>query len=212
MGYIYLINNNVNNKKYIGQTIKSIEQRWKEHIHKMHLCNDRPLYKAMEKYGLHNFTITLIEEVDEILLNEREKYWIQYYDSFNKGYNATLGGEGTISFSYSDEEVINKYNELKTVHKVAEFYNCDDETISIRLHRNNINPILEHNKNMGKKVKMIDPEHIIKDMEFDTQGEAAQWLIDNGYSTGTRNSGSAGIGKCINHIRPTYCGFIWERI
>ena len=66
MSYIYKITNDINNKIYIGKTDFSIEKRFKEH------CRDacktrneqRPLYAAMQKYGIDHFNITLIEETD----------------------------------------------------------------------------------------------------------------------------------------------------
>ena len=51
MGYIYIIKNNVNSKVYIGQTKKSIEERWKEHIYSSTYRN-QILYMAMRKYGV----------------------------------------------------------------------------------------------------------------------------------------------------------------
>lgn len=46
----------------------------------------------MNKYGISNFTFEIIEECDKQSLNEREIYWIEYYDSFHNGYNMTIGG------------------------------------------------------------------------------------------------------------------------
>lgn len=73
MGYIYKIVNDINNKIYIGKTEFNIEKRFKEH------CQDskkgyenRPLYKAMNKYGIEHFSIEKIEECNN--LEEREKY------------------------------------------------------------------------------------------------------------------------------------------
>lgn len=87
---IYKITNNLNNKCYIGQSL-IIEERWKEH--KRNAWNKiTPLYKAIRKYGLKNFTFSIIEECDSELLNDREKYWISYYNSFNNGYNNNKGG------------------------------------------------------------------------------------------------------------------------
>jgi len=53
------------------------------------------LYKAFNKYGIENFTFEEIEQVDNSILDEREKYWIEYYDSYFNGYNSTLGGRAT---------------------------------------------------------------------------------------------------------------------
>lgn len=76
MGYIYKITNNINGKVYIGQTIKTVEKRFRQHINN----SNKPyfsqiiLYKAMNKYGIENFSVEKIEEIDNSLLNEREKY------------------------------------------------------------------------------------------------------------------------------------------
>lgn len=76
MGYIYVITNQINDKQYIGQTVNTIKRRWQEHI-----CSSRqkstrtyPLYNAMNKYGIENFTIKQIEECSYEILNEREQY------------------------------------------------------------------------------------------------------------------------------------------
>lgn len=99
MGYIYKITNTINNKLYIGKTIKTIQERWNEHIKKAKEHPNRYLYDAINHYGIDNFTIEQIEECDNEILNEREIYWISYYNTYylsdnSKGYNMTLGGEG----------------------------------------------------------------------------------------------------------------------
>ena len=75
MGYIYCITNLINGKKYIGQTVRSIQDRFKDHSHQAYRPeNDsRPICRAIRKYGIENFSIEQIEEVENDLLNEREK-------------------------------------------------------------------------------------------------------------------------------------------
>lgn len=97
---IYIITNEVNSKCYIGKSEISIEGRWKDHINKLksnkHINrNSKPdkLQKAWNKYGEDNFTFDILEECLPEECNEREIYWIAYYDSFKNGYNQTLGGE-----------------------------------------------------------------------------------------------------------------------
>ena len=104
MGFIYLIINNVNNKKYVGQTIGSIQERWNQHLRATREKGSRHLYDAIKKYGYQSFSIQKIEEVPNEQLNERECFWISYYDSFKNGYNMTSGGEGGYYYS-SDEEI-----------------------------------------------------------------------------------------------------------
>ena len=96
MGFIYKITNQINNKVYIGLTTTTIKNRWKEHIGAIGRYKDkRPLYAAMSKYGIDNFSIEELEECDDLILAEREIYWIDYYNSYYNGYNATFGGDGT---------------------------------------------------------------------------------------------------------------------
>lgn len=94
-GVVYCIENIVNNKKYIGQTIQPLETRWKEHwTHTKHY--DFPLYRAMRKYGIKNFTIRIIDEADsENELNSKETYWIHNMNTLcPHGYNALDGQPG----------------------------------------------------------------------------------------------------------------------
>lgn len=89
---IYKITNLINGKCYIGQTTNS-KRRFSEHRAKGYGSeNNKVLYYAFDKYGLNNFSFEVIEEQIENY-NEREKYWIRYYDSFENGYNQTEGGE-----------------------------------------------------------------------------------------------------------------------
>lgn len=84
---IYKIVNQINGKVYIGQTIH-FQRRWSEHKAKAMESNPtRKLYKAMKEYGIENFSFEIVEccEIEE--LNERELYWIDYYDSIDNGYN-----------------------------------------------------------------------------------------------------------------------------
>ena len=96
MGYIYCITNQINNKQYIGKTLSTVKKRFKEHCRdskKNKLCN-RPLYLAMRKYGIENFSVETLEEVNNPSdLAIREQFWITKRKTYGKtGYNATIGG------------------------------------------------------------------------------------------------------------------------
>ena len=75
MGYIYLITNNVNGNKYVGKTELSIEERWGQHIKdsKKEKCEIRPLYRAIRKYGVENFSIKEIDTGQGEELNNKEQ-------------------------------------------------------------------------------------------------------------------------------------------
>ena len=92
---IYKITNKLNNKVYIGQTIKSIESRFKQHLNSMK-C---PLLsKAIKKYGKENFKIEPIDTAISINeLNNKEIYWIHFYNCLApNGYNLESGGKNKI--------------------------------------------------------------------------------------------------------------------
>lgn len=105
MGYIYKITNNINNKIYIGQTIKERPtDRFSQHRYlARHFEQEKSisyLHQAMAKYGVDNFTFEVIENIENDKLNEREQYWITQYNSLvPQGYNLTIGGEGTSGYS-----------------------------------------------------------------------------------------------------------------
>lgn len=92
---IYKITNLVNGKIYIGLTTQELKIRWKGHKQSSK-TDTRPLYKAMRKYGIDNFSIDVVEHVDDMRsLGERERHYIKLYDTQNpkNGYNLSAGGE-----------------------------------------------------------------------------------------------------------------------
>lgn len=91
--YIYKITNKINGKSYIGQTT-DYQRRFREHRNKGYGEEpNKPLYNAFDKYGIDNFDFEVIEDLTENY-NEREKYWIQYYNTLlPNGYNIEPGGE-----------------------------------------------------------------------------------------------------------------------
>jgi len=104
---IYLITNLVNNKKYVGQTKQGrAERRWQEHF--VYTVNDsKVLHNAIRKYGAENFEFKLIEtDILEELIDEREQYYIKYYNTFylnGQGYNMTEGGQGIHGYMHTEE-------------------------------------------------------------------------------------------------------------
>lgn len=99
---IYCIENKVNGKKYIGQSV-NIYNRWSDERRLLNKDEDAwniYLQRAWNKYGEINFSFNIIERCEESQLDEREKYWIKYYDTFNSGYNMTIGGRGMIGVSH----------------------------------------------------------------------------------------------------------------
>ena len=91
---IYMIVNKETKQKYIGQSI-NIERRWGQHKRGTNY-NTQYIDKAIKKHGVDNFDYIIIEEVPRNKLNEREKYWINFYNTFRdpNHYNLLIGGDG----------------------------------------------------------------------------------------------------------------------
>lgn len=124
---IYKIVNSKNSKVYVGKTERSLKIRFREHV-QLSKDSDRPLYRAMRKHGVENFSIEELEKCNHSNVNEREIYWINTYKSYKFGYNATIGGEGKSFLNY--KEVIDLYNHLKSVKLTAEYLNCSTDAVS----------------------------------------------------------------------------------
>ena len=120
MGFIYKITNTINNKIYIGQTTKTIQERFNNHIKKAKQHINRYLYDAMNKYGYEKFIIEKIEEINNDKLDEREIFWISFYHSNNPqfGYNMTTGGGGGNTWTNNPhkEETSKKISEANKGH------------------------------------------------------------------------------------------------
>lgn len=87
---------------YVGQTIQTLSARLSQHFYKAKvLVNYGKLYRAMNKHPRLAFTIQEIERVDEADAVCREKFWIAHFDSFNNGYNSSVGGLGPEGMSVS---------------------------------------------------------------------------------------------------------------
>lgn len=92
---VYLILNTVNEKVYIGQTTKSLPQRWSEHLHASRQGKGYYLHKAIRKYGEDCFEIYSLMRADmQDIVDESEIFWIKFFESTssNHGYNLASGG------------------------------------------------------------------------------------------------------------------------
>lgn len=97
---IYKIQEKDTGYVYIGQA-KILSRRLREH--RNHLGLHMDIDKAIYEKGIDNFTFEIIEYCPEDKLDERERYWISFYDSYNKGYNNTYGGFGAIHHAKGED-------------------------------------------------------------------------------------------------------------
>ena len=210
MAYIYKITNTINGKMYIGKTELTIEKRFQQH------CNDsqrdkmsnRPLYKAMRKYGVEFFSIEEIEETDNP--EEREKYWIEFYGTFKNGYNATMGGDGKRYIDY--DLVVATYQELQNARKTAEKLDISPDSVLNILKSKNI-PICSSSeialRQFGKITNMysLDGKFI---QSFPSTNAAAEYMVQNGLTGCKKTTIKQHITEVCTGRRKTAAKFKWK--
>ena len=102
MSIIYCAQNKSNGKKYIGQTVKTLEQRKRKHLDQTFKYNSQnKFHRALRKHGKENFEWFVVEETEN--LDEREIFHINENDTFVNGYNSTEGGYDLRGYKHSEE-------------------------------------------------------------------------------------------------------------
>ena len=122
-GLIYKITNQYNGYVYIGQTVQTLEQRWKQHIKyafSSGKSSNMVIARAIRKYGADAFSVEVIaKNIPETLLDATEQFWILHFNSFAQGYNCTLGGRGSRGHSPWNKGKYSCYSEA-TLEKMRE--------------------------------------------------------------------------------------------
>lgn len=201
---IYRIENLINHKNYIGQSVR-IDARWNAHMQlafePSSISYNYPLYKAIRKYGLENFNFTILEECLEQELDEKEIYWIKIFDSYGKhGYNQTSGGSGYRKAP--PEQVITLFTKGYSVEDLCLYFDVSKTTIIEILHNANLGYMTQEEKNK------IQPACKIVE-QYDLDGN----LLNIYYSEGAaaksiRASRPAISNTCRTH--GTVNGYIWK--
>jgi group I intron endonuclease len=159
---IYKITNQINGKAYVGQAT-NIRRRWNKHKSNAFNQNsdsyDSAICCAIRRHGVDNFIFEIIEECSANELDQREIYWIDYYDTYHKGYNETLGGGG--SKKEPDKRALGIINDLETTkmtHKeIAEKWDVSKTTVD--------------NINTGRTYYQENRKYPIQEYEMNRKGE-----------------------------------------
>lgn len=103
MGIIYKATNVINNKSYIGYT-NNLNKRKSDHLRKAKVGGNY-FHSALNKYGPNNFRWEILYESkdEEFCLTIMEPYLIKTYDTYQNGYNLTMGGDGILGHTHSAE-------------------------------------------------------------------------------------------------------------
>ena len=141
---IYIIKNSINEKVYIGQA-KNTAERWLSHLQnakyeQKYNKKQQLIHRAINKYGEQFFHYEILEHQVENY-DEREKYWINKYNSVSpNGYNISTGGNGTVAGIDNPLSIFKTQEELheciceisstkKTFTNIAKKYGCSIEVI-----------------------------------------------------------------------------------
>ena len=120
---IYAIKNKTNNKLYIGQS-QDIKNRWSNHKNRLNnnKHSNKKLQNSWNKYGEENFEFVILEECSQDIINDREIYWISYYNTTNceNGYNLSIGGEATNKGAKWTEEQKNNASKNKKPRQIVQ--------------------------------------------------------------------------------------------
>ena len=130
---IYCITNLINNKQYIGQTY-NLKHRWRTHKNnlKANRHHNKHLQYAWNKYGADNFKFDILEYCSVDLLDEREIYWIEFYNTIQEGYNLAEGGLGCHGYKHTEYELskMRQIQNPKSVLQLDKDFNIIAEWIS----------------------------------------------------------------------------------
>ena len=161
MAFVYKITNTITNKCYIGWTSNTVENRWAEHkVLAPKNKDNRKFYNALRKYGTEPWSVeTLVETTSKEEAKVKEIELIEYFDSYNKGYNATKGGDGNNGIIMSAESNLRRSKALKgrpkseaTIEKFKARTQSEDTTAKISI----------AHKGMKKPWVKWSPEQIVK--------------------------------------------------
>lgn len=206
MGFIYKVTCKVNNKIYIGKTERTISIRWQQHCRSSFLESDGdynfPFHRAIRKYGKENFIIEEVEKIEDPKeLTEREKYWINYYNSYDEGYNASLGGDGHRKYDY--EKIVDFYlSHENSLLDTCKHFGIYDQVVYTALASKNINyknlPKKSRGKQKRKKILCVELNKI-----FNSMKEIDEFL---------GKSAHPNVRRCLNGVTKKAYSYTWREI
>lgn len=224
-GLIYKITNDINSCYYIGQTTISLSHRWTEHKQSINdLKKNNKLYTAMREIGINHFQISIVEEFENISeekLDEREQYWIEYFDSFYNGYNSTKGG----TFGSRNIKAILCYTLSGKFYK--RYDTVQKASMDLNINYANIISYLAHPESEscgGFQFKYEDSDRLIKDfsnlnnfnakkvywIQYDLNGIYINHFLSVKEASEKTGCLESGITRCVKNQMKYTNNFIWR--
>lgn len=210
MKTVYMIRCDLEPKIYIGVTGNSIKSRFREHKkeRKKKRSELKPLYMAMNRYGVEHFDIVELEKVDDCIAAERERYWIEKTRGDCGSYNIANGGKGRPLYNHF--EILEKIRDCKYTQDVANDVGCSKDIVKIIARKNGVKMRNKRNDSISRKVRQFSMEREVLN-EFSSLNEAARWCVENGICK-MAGSVHTHIGECAKGERKTAYGYLWEEV
>lgn len=212
MKTIYIIRNDIDEYVYIGNTGRKIAERFREHKdeRKKKRSSEKPLYVAMNKYGVEHFWVEELEKCEDAHSDEREKYWIGIYKSKGYVYNLALGGKGKPFLDH--EEIIKKLEESDDCVKISKEIGCSPDSVRKIADENSFTRRNLRGYRAFEHSEKIDQHDIEGNyiQSFESKRKAATWCIENNLSSTTAGYISIHIGECAKGKRKSAYGFVWK--
>lgn len=196
-GYIYCIQNKINGKCYIGQTARSVKERFKAHCDHS-VSGKLKIQRAIRKYGKENFEVITLMYLDSnteiglrAKLNYVEKYFVCRFNTKKGGYNMTDGGDGNIGYEWKEDQRLGQAKRCK------EQWQNDDGRLK---------------RGLEKAQEKSHEAHKRKVVQFDLNGNFV--AVFDSVTEAIRGAGvkSANISACCKRKpkHDTAGGFIWR--
>lgn len=194
-------------KVYIGQS-RNIKKRWGDYsAHKKKQKDQTAIFYSLKKYGKENHKFEVLEECSLEELNEREIYYIEKYDSVNKGLNISRGGY------YFWEVNVGKKHKKETIDKMKEYW-------AENAHPRSKETIAKISKTKLENPRITTPEMIEKYRntstskkpisQFDLEGNHIKNFNSINEAARYLNIRNDGISACLRKKQKTAYGFIWK--
>lgn len=167
------------------------------------------IYKAMRKYGVKNFLFETIEKCQANELDEKERYYIERYNSRNNGYNEAIGGKGKPLWTDKQLEACKiLYDNHWLLKDISNLFNSNPSTVGKKLkEKYNIDTKYNSCCSFGKPIYGVK-ENI--PINFDSISDAGRYIISNNISkTKSLPSVISKISNAIRHPQRSAYGFEW---
>lgn len=192
---IYRFQNLITLESYVGQSIQ-LQERYNHHKREW-VSGTTKFYKAIQQFGWENFSYEILEYCSAEELNEKERYWIDYFDSYKNGYNHNVGGSNKNSIDR--KKVYELWDQGKTIKEIIEILQISQTSAYTIL--NAYEPFI-----------CRETPQPLTIYQYDLQGNFIQsWTSQKEIQRVLQIDASA-IGKVLSGQRKTAGGYIWTNV